>query len=202
MKMIDKKSKYRSIRILGDVFFTILTIVVLIGAFFGSLYYREISAMDFVKTSSIVDYFCDAEKTISFWGCFSYSLIKNTILMIIIFVSGACIIGHPLCIVVLLYKGLNIGTALSITYSDSDVENFFVPFLHILIDAVVSTFALVLSAKEGIKLSNELLKLVISNKLEDDLNKNIKLYLLKFAVLFAIIILLSLIQSTLFIIIG
>ena len=72
MKMIDKKSKYRSIRISGDVFFTILTIIVLIGAFLGSLYYREISAMDFVKTSSIVDYFCDAEKTISVWGFFSY----------------------------------------------------------------------------------------------------------------------------------
>ena len=40
MKIVDKKSKYRSIRISGDVFFTILTIVVLIGAFVGSLYYR------------------------------------------------------------------------------------------------------------------------------------------------------------------
>ena len=202
MKMIDKKSKYRSIRISGDVFFTLLTIVVLIGAFFGSLYYREISAMDFVKTFSIVDYFCDTEKTMSFWGYFSCSLIKNTILMAIIFASGACIIGHPMCIFVLLYNGIRIGIILSIAYSDSNMRNFFVPFLHILLDAVVSTFVLVLSAKEGIKFSNKLLKLVISNKIEDDMNKNIKLYLLKFAVLFAIIILLSLIQSTLFIVVG
>ena len=202
MKMIDKKSKYRSIRISGDVFFTLLVVVVLVGAFVGSLYYREISAMDFVKTFSIADSFYNDEKILSFWNVFSCSLIKNTIFITIVFLSGLCLIGQPLCIVVLLYKGINAGTALAVAYSDNGIKNFFVPVLHIIIDTVVSTFVLVMASKEGMRSSNKLLKLVINNKIQDDLNKNIKLYLLKFLVLFAIIILLSLFQSILSVFIG
>lgn len=201
MKMTDKKSKYCSIRISGDVFFTILTIVVLIGAFIGSLYYREISAMDFVETFSIADFFYN-EEAMSFWDCFSYSIIKNTILIAIIFVSGMCIIGHPVCIVTLLYKGIEAGISLSLAYSNDNIGSFFILILHIILDVVVSTFVLVLASKEGIRFSNKLLKIVIGNRIEDDLNKNIKLYLLKFIILFVIIILLALIQSIMLVLIG
>ena len=201
MKIVDKKSKYRSVRISGDVFFTILTIVVLIGAFVGSLYYREISAMDFVETFSVADSFYDY-KTMSFWGNFFCSFLKNTIIMLIILISGMCIIGQPICVTALFYKGVSVGTALTIIYSCNDMKNFLIAVLHILIDAIVSTFVLVLASKEGIKLSNKLFKLGINNRIEDDFNKNIKLYLLKFIVLFAIIILLSLFQSILSVFIG
>ncbi|MBR4092546.1 MAG: stage II sporulation protein M [Oscillospiraceae bacterium] len=202
MKVIDKKSKYRSIHVSGDLFFTLLTMIVLVGAIIGSLYYREISAMDFVKTFSIADSFYNFGETISFWNCFSYSLMKNTILIVIIFLSGLCLVGHSLCIVTLLYKGINAGVSLSIAYSNSSIENFIIPILHIILDTVVSTFVLVLATKEGIRFSNKLFRLVIYNKIDDDLNKNIRLYLLKFAILFVIIVLLSLVQSIFLIFIG
>lgn len=202
MKVMDKKSKYRSVRISGDVFFTILTIVVLFGAFVGSLYYREISAMDFVQTFSVVDYFYENGYAISFWKSFLCSLINNTLFIMAVFVSGTCMIGQPVCIAILLYKGICIGTSLAFAYSNDNITNFFVLFLHIILDAVVSTFVFVLASKEAIRFSNKFLKFVISNKFDDDFNKNMKLYLLKFAVLFVIIILLSLIQSIFLILIG
>ena len=120
----------------------------------------------------------------------------------IIFVSGMCIIGHPVCIATLLYKGIEAGISLSLAYSNDNIGSFFILILHIILDVVVSTFVLVLASKEGIRFSNKLLKIVISNRIEDDLNKNIKLYLLKFIILFVIIVLLALIQSIMLVLIG
>lgn len=202
MKIMNKKSKYRSIRVSGDVFFTVLVSIVLIGAFIGSLYYREISAIDFVETFSIADSFYIDIKPISFWGCFLNSIFKNTILIAIIFMSGMCSIGHPMCILILFYKGIDVGVLISAVYSYPNITNWFPTLLHIIMDAVVSTFVLVLASKEGMRLSNKYFKLMVGGKIEDDFNQNIRLYLLKFAILFAIIILLSLFQSIFLILIG
>lgn len=202
MKIIDRKNQYHSIRISGDMFFALLTFVVLAGVFIGSLFYREISAIDFVDAFSIADCFFDYENKMEFWNGFFYSFLKNTILLFTIFVFGMCIIGQPVCIVVLLYKGVTAGLMLAIAYSNSDIKNFLMSFLIIIPDTIVSTFVLVLASREGIRHSNKLFKLVLMDKQENDLNKNIRLYLLKFGILFAIIILLSFIESALLMLVG
>ena len=121
MKVIDRKNQYYSVRISGDMFFTILTVIVLTGVFVGSLFYREISAMDFVETFSIVDYFFNTESEIYFWNGFFYSVIKNVILLSLVFISGMCITGQPMCIVVLIYRGVAAGLMLAEAYSNGDM---------------------------------------------------------------------------------
>lgn len=202
MKITDKKSKYHSIHISGNIFFIILISFVLIGVFVGSLFYREISAMDFISVFSITDFFCNCGENMPFWGCFLNSFARNAILMLIIFVSGMCPIAQLWCVAVLLYKGMVSGASLALAYSGFDMSSFFISVLYIIPDAVVSAFVLSLASREGIRFSNKLFRLVFNNKIDDDFNKNIKLYLLKFSVLFVIIIILSLVQSVLLLFVG
>lgn len=202
MKMMNRKNQYHSVRISGDMFFTILTVVVLTGVFVGSLFYREISAMDFVETFSVADYFFNAENELYFWNGFFYSVIKNTVLLLLVFISGVCVIGQPMCIVVLLYKGITAGLTLAMIYSNGNIKIFLVSLLIIIPNVVVSTFVLILASREGIRYSNKLFRLVFMNRTEEGFDKNIRLYLLKFGILFVIITLLSLVESTLMILVG
>ena len=195
MKISDTKSRYRPIRISGNAFFAILAFIAIFGVLIGSVFYRELSAIEFVENFSLADSFISENISKTFFQYFSEILLKYGFLLAICFISGLCVIGQPICVGILFYRGICAGTSISLIYSTYGVKGFLLSLLAVVPEVVVSTFSLILSAREGIRFSNKLFKTVFLNRTDDDMIKNIKLYLLKFVVLFGIIIVLSLIES-------
>ncbi len=181
----------------GKTMFVILMVIMLIGVFIGSL---AAGGMENVKVSRLFcsTSFClDGEANIGFLRLFCISFGTTGAILAVCFLAGLCAVGQPAGVAALLYRGIGIGAAVAYLYTSNGFRGLAVTMLLIVPSAVISSFALILAAREEIRFSNEIAAVLIGKKDMPDGKSALKLYILKFLVLFVIIIISSLIDAAL-----
>lgn len=172
-----------------------LMLVLLLGVLFGTLTFRGTdSGLSFITNSFIKD---RAEQT--FIQTFANSFCGAGALALLCFFLGFSALAQPIELLVPLFRGLGLGTTIAFIYSSYGVKGFAITLVLIIPHAVISSMAIIIAAREGLRLSNLFTGFAIGEKsaLDFPIKKSIKLYLLKFVILFVIIGLSSLLDSIL-----
>lgn len=197
--------KKRRIKIIGSctgtksfrdtLFFAVLMFLmaagVSLGAFFGAPHTVNVS-----DVFPAVGAFFGEARVSSFGMAFLVSLLSSGSAVLCCFLFGFCVIGQPFHAAVLVYRGLVLGAASARIYSLYGARGFIITLLLAVPCTIFSSFAIILSAREGMRFSKMLMKLVTGSA-DIDPKEKLKLYMLKFSVIFAIILLSSLFDAAL-----
>ena len=174
-----------------------LMVMMLVGVLIGTLTFCNMGGNDIYNLSFITDGFINNRAQQTFVETLASSFTSPGLLVLICFLLGFCSISQPVEFLIPLFRGLGLGTSISYIYSSYGVKGFFITFIMIIPHAVISSIAIIISARESIRLSNLFTSLVMSSKPEGEMRSYIKLYLLKFLILFGIIGISALIDSIL-----
>lgn len=178
-------------------FILALMVIVLVGVLFGTLAFCNMSSNDVSNLSFITQGFIKNRAQQTFLQTLSTSFSSSGLLVLVCFLLGFCAIGQPMEILIPFFRGLGLGTSIAYIYASYGVRGFFITLIMIMPHAVISSIAIIISARESMKLSNLFTTFAWSSKNNMEMRSNIKLYLLKFLILFVIIGISSLIDSIL-----
>lgn len=138
-----------------------------------------------------------------FWKSWWHFLAGGSKLTICCFLLGFSAIGQPLERIIPILKGAGLGLGACNIYGTYGSKGFLLILLFMLLPEMLITFATVLASKESLKLSNQLAGLTFGasgSGASLGICKNqqrIPAYLLKFSILFGIIVLSSFLASLL-----
>ena len=115
----------------------------------------------------------------------SFEYIKNDIIFfLIMFFLGTSIVGTPLTIIPLIIKSSFIGYLSSYMYCEYDLKGILFSLVLLYPLFVVTTTSLIYAANESVYMSKYILNTLIKRNTAD--NISIRLYVLRYAVLFGI----------------
>ena len=162
-----------------------LIAVVVISLVFGALFITILKGTDKELLTTHITSFFESIKTKEFIPSITNIILNNNIFGIIIWILGFSIIGIPIVICMLFYKGFALSfTVASLIYNfklDGILLSFMYIFPHLILNFIFYFIVSYYSFKLSIKLLNKLL-----NKNELNMNKFIKKYL--FVLLISVII--------------
>ena len=101
------------------------------------------------------------------------------------FVFGFSAVAQPLELAAVFLHGLAVGVSVSAVYTEFMAKGVLMSFLLIVPNALITTLAFILAAREAIKASNMQLSFALAKNSET--TGNIRLYLIKFVVLMTMI---------------
>lgn len=167
----------------------IMLAFIIVGIIAGTITYTKCPDMaenisGFIKTSgkrTIVTVFNDAFKSTFF------------ILLLLMF-SGFSAISQPVELSALIYRGFILGMSFSYTYAVHALKGIFICVLMILPHALITSVILVLAVRESMKMSNAVAVSAFKDSHEFMERPDIKMYVLKFAVLMFFLIVSSVID--------
>ena len=172
----------------GKAMFAALMTVLLAGVFIGSAVARNMDGDALLSMSAITDGFRAGVAEKSFGEVFLSSLSSSGVLVFICFFMGFCAVGQPVHIGVLVFRGIGLGAAIAYFYTAYGFSGFLEVLLLIIPGAVMSSLAIILAAREGIRFSNILGGFLSGVEGERDTKVLLRLYVLKFVVLSVIIL--------------
>lgn len=172
-------------------------ILLLIGALFGTLIFCNMQSSEISNLSFITQGFIKNKTEQTFVQSLINSFTTSSLLVTICFFLGFGAISQPVEFLVPIFRGLGLGTSISYIYITYGVKGLLITLVLIIPNAVISSIAIIIAARESIKLSNMFTSYIISNNTENNMKSCIKLYVLKFLILFAIIGLSSILDSLL-----
>ena len=179
------------------VFIIALMAIMLLGVLIGTLAFCNMNSNDVSNLSFITQGFIKNRAEQTFIKTIAASFSSAGVLALICFLLGFCAIAQPVELLIPLFRGLGLGTSIAYIYSCYGVRGFFITFIMIIPHAVISSIAIIIAARESIRLSNLFTSIAMSTKTDIEMRSSIKLYLLKFLILFGIIGISSLIDSIL-----
>ena len=171
--------------------------IMLLGVLIGTLTFCNMKSGDFSNLSFITQGFIKNRGEQTFIKTLLTSFYTSGLLALICFLLGFSAIAQPIEILVPLFRGIGLGTSIAYIYSCYGFKGFFIALIMIMPHAVISSIAIIIAARESMRLSNLFTNKAMSSKNEGDLRSSIKLYLLKFVILFGIIAISALIDSIL-----
>ncbi len=175
---------------LGGMFFA--------GMLYGALIMRNtgvFSQLNLIGSAYIAD-----KQNMSFIGIFISSVTSSGMFLALAFLLGFCFIGQPLAFFIPFVKGLGIGSYMGYMYVQYGWQGVGYCVLTVVPVVIISTFALILSVRESIRLSNTTLKSFLK---ETTLSKEIlKLYITKNIILFLFLIAAGIIEVVVSLLFG
>lgn len=178
-------------------FIILLMVLMLAGVFVGALSYRQLAGTELAGLHFAAQNFISARTEQGFFQICWDSLRSSGGLLLACFLFGFCAIAQPAELLVPFFRGLGLGASIACIYAEYSVKGFFIAFILIVPNAVISSFAIVIAARESVRLSNIFSSFAFADRCDRKMPKGIQLYLLKFVVLFVIIVISSLIDSVL-----
>lgn len=175
----------------------LLMTLLLIGVLIGTLAFCNMSEDDFNNFSFITQMFIKNKSEQTFLQSLVNSFSTSASLLLICFFLGFSAISQPVEITIPIFRGLGLGASIAYIYVTYGIKGFLISLLLIIPNAVISSISIIIAARESIKMSNMFTFFAISNNCENNMKSCIKLYLLKFVILFVIIGLSSVIDSLL-----
>ena len=175
----------------------LLMTLLLIGVLIGTLAFCNMSQDDFNNFSFITQMFIKNKTEQTFLQSLINSFSTSASLLLICFFLGFSAISQPVEITIPIFRGLGLGASIAYIYVTYGIKGFLISLLLIIPNAVISSISIIIAARESIKMSNMFTFFAISNSCENNMKSCIKLYLLKFVILFVIIGLSSVIDSLL-----
>lgn len=177
------------------VFYVLLALFVL-GMMYGSILLKDGSEEILFSLAKIQDTYLTEKSAHSVIYTFFNSVISSGSFFLGSFLLGFSAIGQPLSYGIIFLKGLGIGSSIGYLYLHYGFAGIGYSALLILPGAVVAVFALILSARESIRLSNLLFFSMVREG--NPLSKSTcRLYLLKHVILFGFILVSALLDSIL-----
>ena len=175
----------------------LLMTLLLIGVLIGTLAFCNMSQDDFNNFSFITQMFIKNKSEQTFLQSLINSFSTSASLLLICFFLGFSAISQPVEITIPIFRGLGLGASIAYIYITYGIKGFLISLLLIIPNAVISSISIIIAVRESIKMSNMFTFFAISNSCENNMKSCIKLYLLKFLILFVIIGLSSVIDSLL-----
>lgn len=171
-----------------------IVIVFIIGMVYGTILITYESGIFNETLSYISKEFIDNRTNQSILQTFTNSFISSISILFILYITGFWAISHPLTYSIILFKGLGLGVIMSYMYSMHNITGIAFCIALIIPPTLVSLIAFIIGAKQTLCLSSMILS-SFKNK-SNNLNlKIIKLYTLKYLVLFSFILISSAIDS-------
>lgn len=111
------------------------------------------------------------------------SILSASLLLGAEFLLGFCAIAQPAEFFAVFFKGLGIGVSVTQIYYSMGTEGIKAVIILILPGAMLSTFSLVLGAKEAVRLSNTYATLSLTSENRLGIREEIRMYCIRFMVL-------------------
>lgn len=193
----NKGKKYSEEDIKRTRVVTLLFLVLMSGIFLGTMLFCRSGDRSVYTADAVCHGFIKLSSSQSVLDVFIRSVSWTSFLLIILFIAGLCSISQPVELMVLLWRGTAIGISVSYMYSIYELKGVLISALMILPHAVITSVILVFAAREALRSSN-LYILHLSGKFPDtEENYRMRLYFIRFAVLFAAALVSSVIDSAL-----
>lgn len=191
MQMKNKDSA----RILSDSrrnrILTLLFFDAVCGIIFGTLLFCRTGRSEVLLCDFFSNGFIKTAGAESLRDVFMTSFSWMSVILIFLFVSGFSSVFQPAEIMTLFYRGMTIGISASYSYAEFGKDGYRIILFLILPYAAASTTVLVFAVREALRLSNMSLIYISGHASADEDPKIIKLYFIRFSVLFLLSLLLS-----------
>ncbi|MGN0661426.1 MAG: stage II sporulation protein M [Oscillospiraceae bacterium] len=176
-KIIEAKEKSDS---MGFGFFMAAT---LFGVLLGTVLVWILNDSQQTSLKAITQGFVESRANQGFLEIASSSFFSAAVYLIIAFFLGFCAISQPISLLLPFFKGMGLGLSMAQIYLEYGFSGIYICLASILPNALIVIFAVILAARESIRLSNVFLHSAMrgSSGEERGLVKN---YLLKFTILF------------------
>ena len=159
--------------------FTALLIIFLLGAILGNLVFKNASESFFKKISDLITCNFEVRSSGSLFNIFSESIFSSFIFILVIFSIGVSAFGLTLVPLIVFFKGYCTGIFQGYLWSSFGLKGLIFFILVILPGLFVSILAILLMAKEAIKMSNIFSNMLLNIKTWQSDEKYVKSYLTK-----------------------
>lgn len=186
-----KESSYSLADSRREKILTLLFLDAVLGIIFGTLLFCRTGSRELLMRDFFSNGFIKTAGTESLKDVFMTSFSWLSAILIFLFAAGFSSVFQPAEIMTLFYRGMTIGISASYSYAEFGKYGVKIIFLLILPYAAASTAILVLAVRESLRLSNMSLMYISGHASADKESKIIKLYFIRFFVLFLLSLLLS-----------
>lgn len=162
--------------------FIFLTAVMTMGILIGSII--AVSEHSFINNKAVFNQFISPLNN----GNTLFEIMKNTVISVggilaLIFCTGFFSIGQPLAVAVMLYRGIGTGISVALTYMTFGEKGVYITLLFIVPKILATSVILILGIREALRLSNIIYSYLFKGSAEENMNRYIRLYCVKFFVL-------------------
>lgn len=165
----------------------ILTAMFVIGSFLGAMSVKNADAELLEKIKNITDNYIIIKSSQSILQSFLSALITDSVFLGLSAIFGLCIIGEPVLWLIPLIRGLGTGLASGYIYKTFSTAGVLYCVAIVYIPTVISVYANILSCKESLITSRELLYSVKENKPISNTDY-LKMFFIRNAVLYGLMI--------------
>ncbi len=167
-------------------FFIFLAAVSLAGVLLGTLSYCYMDSGFLERISSLEENFFDARRSADYAVILMRSLCSSTLFLGAAFILGFSAVGQPLAVAVPIVRGIGLGAAMAQIYSANGTSGILTCALLLIPSALISTFALIRGVMLSVEMSDRLLSDVLSDRSQEDMLENTKVYGASFIALEAV----------------
>lgn len=167
--------------------FIFLTALMTAGILAGSMI--AVSEQNFINGKAVFNQFISPLNN----GNTLLEIIRNDIIsvggiLLLVFCTGFFSVGQPLAALLILYRGIGAGISVALTYMTFGEKGVYITLIFIVPKLLATTVILILGIREAIKLSNIIYSYLFRGTAEDNMNRYIKLYCVKFLVLILLVL--------------
>ena len=130
-----------------------------------------------------------------FLNLFLSSFFSSSMLLCISFVLGLCAVGSPGHIAIALFKGAGIGLSMSFIYAEYGIKGFAICALFILPSAIITSLAVMIACREGIRFSFLVARAVLPSGGLPHLFNELSAYCFKYVFCFALVLVAAIIEA-------
>ena len=177
----------RRIGLFSPKAYAALMSLLLVGVLLGSLFCAQMDTGMTNELASLQSGFVSLRQDPDLASVLLRTLSSSTIFLAVLFISGFCAVGHPVCAAALLIRGMGFGVVLSQLYLTFGSRGVVWSLALVLPNAVVSGSALVFAARESLNFSNRYILFSLSDRQVDGMKEQLRLYCAKFLVLEAVL---------------
>lgn len=175
--------------------FKVLLFVFVIGIIYGSLLLVFNKVPNTGQLFTITQQFINKRAEQSIVYTFIGSLNSSLVLILLLFLLGFFALGQPFSIFIPLFHGLGLGLSITYLYQTIGVKGLLYTLILILPAQIICTLALILAARESLRFSNKIFRLLIPSRYDEVITDDLKLYILRFLVIILIIISSSIVDT-------
>lgn len=177
--------------------YLILLILICLGVISGSFYLKSIGVTKSFLDSTgffMQDILCQQATSNNFFSLAISAFCPIAILICISFLFGLCAVGMPFEIIVIMAFGFWTGGCLTSVYLRFGLKGLGISLIFILPQTIINTLAILVSSREGLKMSSLMSKVLFKNETQK-FDKLFQKYCYKYIVCFLLVIVSSLIEA-------
>lgn len=169
----------------------ILTVIFICGLFLGAIAVKNTSDTLADRLQILIENFCLVRSQQSIFVNFLSMFGTECIFLLPAMIFGICVVGEPILWLLPLVKGMGIGIISAYLYSNHSLNGMLYFAVILLAPSVFSVAALLLGCKESILMTRDINRILFVSNKHGGNTEFLKLYILRYIVLFASVLLSS-----------